>query len=229
MSHDFCHLHQIKRLMLSSEDFGGTIHKSNGSDLTTSTLSHSQYRPSIGGAIKVGLPRASSITEAGAPHHVTTWQTTGAGCCRYPPQPVRTRTSVDTHAHAHTHTRTLIFFAAVPSALPSRQIQLHTAIYEFKTRRFTNTHFHTNSLCPRYKGGELLARVGRVWKSAPYQHRTDSDCSDTDTSDPSCHQPPPKRLCVCDWKFSLRHASLHAHVRLKKKKKKTPMWPSIWG
>lgn len=70
MSHDFCLLHQIKRLMLNSEDFGGTIDKSNGSDLTTSTLSHSQYRPSI--AIKAGLPRTSSIIEAGASHHVTT-------------------------------------------------------------------------------------------------------------------------------------------------------------
>lgn len=108
MSHDFCHLHQIKRLMLSSEDFGGTIHKSNGSDLTTSTLSHSQYRPSIARAIKAGLPRASSITEAGVSHHVTTWQTTGAGCCRYPPQPVRTRTSVDTHAHTHTRLYSLL-------------------------------------------------------------------------------------------------------------------------
>lgn len=98
--------------------------------------------------------------------------------------------------------------AAVPSALPSKTDPIMST-YTFKKKkrekkkqqRFTNTHFCTDSPCLRFKG-ELLARAGRRWKSAPYQQPTDSDCSDSDTSDPSCRQPLLERLCVCQRKFS---------------------------
>lgn len=200
MSHDFCHLHQIKRLMISSGDFGGTIHKSNGSDLTTSTLSHSQYRPSISGAIKALLINNRSRGVASCDHMTN-------DRCGLLQVPSSARENPDQRWHTCARTTHAYILCCCALCTHFQTDQLHTVIYEFKTRRFTNTHFHTNSLCRQYKGRELLARVGRVWKSAPYQHRTDSDCSDTDTSDPSCHQPPPKRLCVCDWKFSLRHAS----------------------
>lgn len=106
----------------------------------------------------------------------------------------------------HRHTRTP---AVVPSTLPAQTDPIMST-YTFKKKKkkkrkewqsFTNTHFCTDSPCLRFKG-ELLARAGRLWKSAPYQQPTDSDCSDSDTSDPSCRQPLLERLCVCRRKFS---------------------------